>query len=324
VTAGSVALVVIDEAIPMWDLYELGIATAIFGVAHTDLAHPWYDLRLCGLRAGPAGSRPGIVLNAPYGLDELVKADTVIVPSVPEECVEGDGELPAELLDALREAAAAGARMVSLCNGAFALAAAGLLDGRPATAHWSHARTLARRYPRVRVDASVLYVDDGEVLTSAGLSGGLDLCLHLVRRDLGAHVANRLARRMVVPAHRPGGQAQFVEQAMPVSDDGIAPVLQWAVANLHRPLTVDDLASRAGMSARNFHRHLRAATGASPMRWLLHQRLARAQELLETTGLPVDQVSERSGLGSAGNLRHHFAEHVGVSPTEYRRTFPTG
>ncbi|MEU6716259.1 helix-turn-helix domain-containing protein [Nonomuraea sp. NPDC046802] len=322
-SAGSVALVVIDDAIPMWDLYELGIAAAVFGVAHTDLADPWYDLRLCGPSQGVAPSRPGFVLNAPYGLDELVKADTVIVPGVPEECVHGEREIPAELVDALRQAAAGGTRMVSLCNGAFALAAAGLLDARPATAHWAHTRALAERYPRVRVDASVLYVDDGDVLTSAGLSGGLDLCLHLVRRDLGAHVANQLARRLVVPAHRLGGQAQFVEQSLPVTDDGIAPVLQWAVENLHHPLTVDDLAARAGMSARNFHRHLRAATGASPMRWLLHQRLARAQELLERTDLPIDQVSERSGLGSANNLRHHFAQHVGVSPTEYRRTFPS-
>ncbi|MCA2227211.1 helix-turn-helix domain-containing protein [Nonomuraea sp. NEAU-L178] len=323
-SAGTVALVVIDDAIPMWDLYELGIATAVFGVAHTDLADPWYELRLCGVRQGVASSQPGFVLDAPYGLDELTKVDTVIVPAVPEECLHGERDLPAELIDALRRAAAAGARMVSLCNGAFALAAAGLLDGRPATAHWAHTRALAERYPQVRVDATVLYVDDGEVLTSAGLSGGLDLCLHLVRRDLGAHVANQLARRLVVPAHRPGGQAQFVEQALPVTDDGIAPVLQWAAENLHQPLTVDDLAARAGMSARTFHRHLQAATGTSPMRWLLHQRLARAQELLESTYLPIDQISERSGLGTANNLRHHFAQHVGVSPTAYRRTFPAG
>ncbi|MFI7638980.1 GlxA family transcriptional regulator [Nonomuraea sp. NPDC049400] len=321
-SAGSVALVVVDDTISMWDMYELGIATAVFGVAHTDLMDPWYDLRLVGLRPGTSASVPGFTLNAPYGLDELEKVDTVIVPVVPEAYMRGDRELPEELLDALRRASAAGARMVSLCNGVFALAAAGLLDGRPATAHWEHTRELAERYPQVKVDDSVLYVDDGDVFTSAGLSGGLDLCLHIVRRDLGARVANQLARRLVVPAHRPGGQAQYVERAVAVTDDGIAPVLHWALENLDRPLTVDDLAARAGMSVRSFHRNLRAATGTSPMKWLLHQRLARAQLLLETTDLPIEQVSERSGLGSANNLRHHFAVHLGVAPTEYRRAFP--
>ncbi|MEV0823686.1 GlxA family transcriptional regulator [Nonomuraea rubra] len=320
--AGTVALVVIDDAISMWDMYELGIATAVFGVAHTDLADPWYDLRLVGSRPGVPPTAPGFTLNAPYGLDELEKVDTVIVPVVPESYMNGGRELPADLLAALRGAAARGARLVSLCNGVFALAAAGLLDGRPATAHWEHTRELAERYPRVQVDESVLYVDDGDVLTSAGLSGGLDLCLHIVRRDLGARVANQLARRLVVPAHRPGGQAQYVERALDVTDDGIAPVLHWALEHLDRPLTVEDLAARAGMSVRSFHRNLRAATGTSPMKWLLHQRLARAQQLLETTELPIDQVSERSGLGSANNLRHHFATHLGVAPTEYRRAFP--
>ncbi|WP_043624195.1 GlxA family transcriptional regulator [Nonomuraea candida] len=321
-STGTVALVVIDDAIAMWDMYELGIATAVFGVAHTDLADPWYDLRVCGLRPGRPPAGPGFALNAPYGLEELEKADTVIVPVVPESYMNTGRELPAELLDALRRASAAGARMVSLCNGVFALAAAGLLDGRPATAHWEHARELAEKYPRVKVDDSVLYVDDGDVLTSAGLSGGLDLCLHIVRRDLGARVANQLARRLVVPAHRPGGQAQFVERAVAVTDGGIAPVLHWAVEHLDRPLTVEDLAARAGMSVRSFHRNLRAATGTTPMKWLLHQRLARAQLLLETTDLSIDQIGERSGLGSANNLRHHFAAHVGVTPSEYRRAFP--
>jgi transcriptional regulator GlxA family with amidase domain len=317
-----VALVVIDDAISMWDMYELGIATAVFGVDHSDLADPWYDLRVVGMRPGTPSAAPGFTCNAPYGLEELERADTVIVPVVPEAYMRGDRDLPQELLDALRRASAAGARMVSLCNGVFAFAAAGLLDGRPATAHWEHTRELADLYPQVRVDDSVLYVDDGDVLTSAGLSGGLDLCLHIVRRDLGARVANQLARRLVVPAHRPGGQAQFVERAITVTDDGIAPVLHWALEHLDHPLTVEDLAARAGMSVRSFHRNLRAATGTSPMKWLLHQRLARAQQLLETTDLPIELISERSGLGSANNLRHHFAAHLGVAPTEYRRAFP--
>ncbi|MCT2593010.1 helix-turn-helix domain-containing protein [Streptomyces sp. N2-109] len=325
-SAGSVALAVVnDSALPHWDVFELGIACAVFGLDHSDLADPWYELRLCGLNPGAPHAAPGFVLNAEYGLNELARADTVMVPAVPEECVDGSRELPEELLRALRRAADAGCRMVSLCNGSFALAAAGILDGRRATAHWAHTETLARRFPKVEVDDTVLYIDDGDVLTSAGLSGGLDLCLHLVRRDLGARVANQLARLLVVPAHRPGGQAQFVERAVvPADDDSLAPVLHWASSQLDRPLTVDELATRAGLSVRTFHRRLRAATGITPMQWLLGQRLSRAQELLESGDLPIEKVSELSGLGTANNLRRHFARHLGVSPTDYRRAFPAG
>jgi AraC family transcriptional regulator, transcriptional activator FtrA len=324
-TTGSVALAVIDDAaIPMCDVYELGIACEVFGVAHDDLADPWYELRLCGLNPGRPHTSPGLVLNTDHGMDALVDADTVIVPAVPMAVMDGDEPLAPELVEALRKASANGARMVSLCNGAFALAEAGLLDGRRATAHWSHTEALARRFPSISVDDSVLYVDDGDVLTSAGLSAGLDLCLHLVRNDLGADVANRLARRLVVPAHRPGGQAQFVARAVPVTDDdSLAPILQWALENLEHPLTVDALADRANMTPRTFHRRLVAATGTTPMKWLLNQRLARAQTLLETTDLPIDRISERSGLGSGNNLRRHFALHLGLPPTEYRRAFPS-
>lgn len=322
---GSVALVVFDDGpLAPWDMFEIGLACAVFGVRHDGIADPWYDLRLCGVSRNAADGAPGFVLNAPYGLDELARADTVIVPAVPEECVHGTREIPAALITALREAADAGARIVSLCNGAFALAAAGLLDGRRATAHWEHTGILARRHPAVEVDDEVLYIDDGDVLTSAGMSGGLDLCLHLVRRDLGARVANQLARVLVVPAHRPGGQAQFVERAVPESDDdNLTPVLAWATDNLHEALAVDDLAARAGMSPRTFHRRMRAALGTTPLQWLLAQRLSRAQELLESTDLPIDHVGERSGLGTANNLRRQFALHLGVSPTAYRRAFPS-
>ncbi|WP_367136876.1 helix-turn-helix domain-containing protein [Saccharothrix sp. HUAS TT1] len=322
--AGSVAVAVVDDtAITPLELYEVGIACAIFGVPQPDLADPWYELRLCGPRphARPAGG-PGFALVTPYGFDDLVGADTVIVPSVPDACVDGDREIPPELVAALRRAAASGARVVSLCNGAFALAAAGLLDGRRATAHWLHTAELARRHPSVDVDDSVLYVDGGDVLTSAGLSAGLDLCLHLVRLDLGARVANEVARRMVVPAHRGGGQAQFVASAVPAADShGLGPVLDWAVDRLGDPITVDDLAYRAGMSPRTFFRRLRAATGTTPLRWLLQQRLSRAQSLLESTDLPVERISELSGLGSAANLRRHFTARFRVSPTAYRRAF---
>ncbi|MGC5036588.1 MULTISPECIES: GlxA family transcriptional regulator [unclassified Streptomyces] len=316
-------MVVTEEiGVPSWDLYELSIPCTVFGKPQPDLADPWYELRLCRVGAGEADG-PGLSLRTPYGPDDLVGADTVVVPSVPDACVEEGRPLPVELIDALREAHRAGARMVSLCTGAFALAEAGLLDGRRATAHWMHTAQLAERYPKVEVDASVLYVDEGDVLTSAGLTAGLDLCLHLVRRDLGAHVANQLARRMVVPAHRPGGQAQFIELSVPARDDeGLAPVLAWARAHLDRPLTVADLARRAAMSPRTFYRRLQAATGTTPLQWLLDQRLGRARSLLESTDLPIEKVGELSGLGTANNLRHHFLRHLGVSPGDYRRAFP--
>ncbi|MEV0150253.1 MULTISPECIES: helix-turn-helix domain-containing protein [unclassified Nonomuraea] len=325
-SAGTVALVVPEGiGIPSWDLYELSIPCTVFGKPQPDLADPWYDLRLCAVGSGGSGggSPYELSVRTRHGLDDLAGADTVIVTSVPDPCVEDGEPLPPGLADALRRAHEAGARMVSLCTGAFALAEAGLLDGRRATAHWMHTAQLAARYPKVLVDDSVLYVDDGDVLTSAGVTAGLDLCLHLVRRDLGAHVANQLARRMVVPAHRPGGQAQFVDLSVPVTDDaGLEPVLEWARARLDQPLTVEDLARRAAMSPRTFYRRLRAVTGTTPLRWLLNQRIGLAQSLLESTDLPIERVGELSGLGTANNLRHHFLRQVGVSPGDYRRAFP--
>ncbi|MFC9029215.1 GlxA family transcriptional regulator [Streptomyces arboris] len=326
-SAGSVAVVVAEEMhVPSWDLYELSIPCTVFGKPQPDLAEPWYDLRLCGTReSGPEepAQGAGLSLRTRYGLADLVGADTVIVPSVPDACVDEGRPLPPELITALRLAYDSGARMVSLCTGAFALAEAGILDGRRATAHWMHTAQLAARYPKVEVDDSVLYVDDGDVLTSAGLTAGLDLCLHLVRRDLGAHVANQLARRMVVPAHRPGGQAQFIDQPMPATDDrGLAPVLDWARERLDEPLTVEDLARQAAMSPRTLYRRLQAATGVTPLQWLLNQRLRLAQSLLESTDLPISRIGELSGLGTANNLRHHFLKQIGVSPSDYRRAFP--
>ena len=321
--AGTVAIAVAgDISSCLWDLYEVAIPCAVFGMAQPDLADPWYDLRLCAAPSAAAHDGQGFSLRTRHGFDDLITADTVIVAAVPDAVVYGDAVVSPGLVDALRRAADAGARMVSLCSGAFALAEAGLLDGRRATAHWMHSRHLAERYPAVQVDDSVLYVDHGDVLTSAGMSACLDLCLHLVRCDLGAHVANQLARRMVVPAHRFGGQAQFIDLSVPVTDDaGLAPVLQWATEHLDRPLTVDELARRAGVSTRTFHRKLRAVAGTTPLRWLLNQRVARAQTLLETTSLPIEKISGHCGLGSAANLRRHFAAHVGVTPTDYRRAF---
>lgn len=321
-SAGSVALIVPDE-IRVLDLYELSIPATVFGMPQPDLADPWYDLRLCRTGEQAREDNGGFALRSPYGLDDLVGAHTVIVSWVPDDVIDEGRPVPAELVTALRRAHDAGARMVSLCVGAFALAEAGLLDGRRATAHWMHTAQLAERYPRVHVDDSVLYVDDGDVLTSAGMTAGLDLCLHLVRRDLGAHVANQLARRMVVPAHRAGGQAQFIDLSVPPSDSqSLAPVLDWARARLDQPLTIEDLARRAAMSPRTLYRRLHAATGTTPLQWLLNQRLARAQTLLESTDLSVERIARLSGLGTANNLRHHFLKQIGISPGDYRRAFP--
>ncbi|MGW1138112.1 helix-turn-helix domain-containing protein [Streptomyces zhihengii] len=322
---GVVAIAVVPDprvGLSLWEMYELTIACTVFGIPQPDLADPWYTLRLCGDTAAEPVAAGLFTPRPTHPLGGLVGADTVIVPSVPDACVEDGEPVPEALVEALRAAAASGARMVSLCTGAFALAAAGLLDGRRATAHWQHTGQLAARHPAVRVDDSVLYTDEGGVLTSAGATAALDLCLHLVRRDLGAQVAGRLARRLVVPVHRGGGQAQFIEHPVPeTDDDGLGPVLQWAARHLGKPLSVAELARRARMSPRTFHRRLLAATGTTPLRWLLTQRLALAQSLLETTGLPVERIGERCGLGGAANLRHHFTRAFGISPSEYRRSF---
>lgn len=321
-TPGSVAVAVINDTdMQVCEVYETAITYAVFGDPQLDLADPWYELTMCSI-GEPSQAASGFSLRSTHGLDDLVKADTVIVPSVPHSVVTRGAALPDEFIDALRQAAGTGARMVSLCTGAFALAEAGLLDGRRATAHWSNTADLARRYPKVTVDESVLYVDEGDVLTSAGMSAGLDLCLHLVRRDLGAYVANQVARRMVVSAHRPGGQAQFVDLAMPVSgNDNLGLVMDWAEKNLDQPLTVDAMARRSGMSERVFFRRFQAATGLTPLKWLLNKRLAHAQTLLETTDLPIERISVYSGLGTAANLRRHFTIRVGATPTEHRHAF---
>ena len=320
---GTVAIAMLNDTdLQVCELYESAIAYAVFGDPQPDLADPWYDVRMVSVAPDRGAKARGFSVRTEHGIEDLVGADTVIIPSVPDAIVTRGEPLDPELVDVLRRAAAGGARMVSLCTGAFALAEAGLLDGRRATAHWMNTADLAKRYPKIDVDDSVLYVDDGDVLTSAGMSAGLDLCLHLVRRDLGAHVANQLARRMVVSAHRPGGQAQFVDLSVPVTDDqSLGPVMDWAAERLDQPLTVDGMARQAGMSTRTFFRRLQAATGTTPLKWLLNQRLSRAQTLLETTDLPIEKIGEHSGLGTAANLRRHFTTHVGVTPTDYRQAF---
>jgi transcriptional regulator GlxA family with amidase domain len=310
----SVALAVADGT----PLFELAAACEVFGVDR-GLAEPWYDFRICG----PDGAEVGGWLTAGirHGLDALADADTVIVPS----CRDVAEPAPPELVDAVRAAHAAGARVASLCTGAFVLAEAGLLDGRRATTHWAHTALLHDRYPAVRVDPDVLYIDDGDVLTSAGKAAGMDLCLHLVRADHGTAVANALARTLVVPPHRAGGQAQFIPAAVgPGPDHALAGLLPWALDRIAQPLTVRDLARRAGMSSRNLARHFHAVTGVSPLRWLLTQRVRRAQELLETSDLSVEQVAARTGMGTATTLRRHFHQQLGVPPETYRRTFRPG
>jgi AraC family transcriptional activator FtrA len=307
----SVAVAVADGT----PLYELAAACEVFGV-NRGLAEPWYDFTVCG----PDGAAVGGWLTAGirHGLASLAAAHTVIVPS----CRDVDEPPLPELVDAVRAAHAAGARVASLCTGAFVLAEAGLLDGRRATTHWAHTALLRDRYPAVHVDPDVLYIDDGDVLTSAGKAAGMDLCLHLVRADHGTAVANALARTLVVPPHRAGGQAQFIPAAVGYGPDHVlAGLLPWALERIEHPLTVRDLARRAGMSSRNLARHFHAVTGVSPLRWLLTQRVRRAQELLETTDLSVEQVATRTGMGTATTLRRHFGQQLGVPPETYRRTF---
>ncbi|WP_069163647.1 helix-turn-helix domain-containing protein [Nocardia altamirensis] len=323
-TGHVVAIAVTPGALHPWDIYELGVIAAIFGTPYPNLADPWYELRVCSTQPDAAESAVGggVYLRADYGPDELRSADTVFVPSIAYDCVTGDRPVPQELLDALVDAHGHGARMVALCNGAFALAAAQLLNGRKVATYWEHAAILARRYPAVEVDRSALYVDDGDILTSAGMTTAIDLSLHLVRSDFGAAVANRLARRLVTPPHRTGGQAQFVDlSAEAKAETDLGPVLAWATANLDQPLTVDLLAARANMSPRTFHRRLHQSIGQTPKQWLLSRRLAHAQSLLESTDFGIERISRLCGLGTATNLRRHFAAVVGVTPAEYRRTF---
>ncbi|MEV6208741.1 helix-turn-helix domain-containing protein [Kitasatospora sp. NPDC051914] len=321
----TVAVYAFDGMAP----FELGVVVEVFGLARPELsgllAAPWYDVRVCADRPGtPLNAVGGFTLTAPHGLDELAAADTVMVVAVPNAF---GGEVSPGLVAALRTAHERGARIVSICSGAFALAAAGLLDGLEATTHWRYAGLLQQRHPAVKVDPDVLYVDNGSVLTSAGSAAGIDLCLHLVRRDHGARVANTVARRFVVPPHRGGGQAQFIEAAVaPVAaeDDGVTRSMQWALDHLAEPLTVPLLARAARMSDRSYLRHFTARNGTSPMRWVTAQRIAASLPLLESPDGTVEEIATAVGFESAATFRHHFGRTMRVSPTAYRRTFGRG
>jgi AraC family transcriptional regulator, transcriptional activator FtrA len=311
----DVAVVVYDGFAP----FELGVACEVFGddrwVAPSD---PWYRLFICGDQSAPITADGGLQILVPHGLETLSSMDTVIVTPTYRP-----RDVPESVFEALRSAHARGCRIVSLCSGAFVLAEAGLLNGRSAATHWTECDELARRYPEVLVDSGVLYVDEGDILTSAGSAAGIDLCLHVVRRDYGSEVATQLARQLVVPPQRDGGQAQFIEKPLPVLDSSnlFADTVAWLQEHLDEPVTVEDLAARSAMSPRTFARQFLAATGTTPYQWLVRQRVQHAQRLLEVTQLSIDGVAERSGFCTAGNLRKHFSRIVHTSPQAYRHTF---
>ena len=298
--------------------FEFGIVVEVFGLRRPELDVPWYRFSVCGLKKGPMRATGGVTLRATAGLEALSRAATIVIPG----WCDAAAPPPPRLLDALRRAHKRGARLVSICSGVFVLAAAGVLDGKRATTHWRYASQLAERYPTVRVDPDVLYIDEGNVLTSAGSAAGIDLLLHIVRLDYGAAIANQVAKRLVVPPHRDGGQAQYVPAAVRESAErGLAPLLDWARRHLQQPLAVAQLARRAAMSERNFARRFRAETGTTPHRWLTHERLLAAQRLLETTDDSIDRIAEAVGLQTAPTLRHHFRRALHTSPAAYRRRF---
>ncbi|NUP34039.1 MAG: transcriptional regulator FtrA [Streptomycetaceae bacterium] len=312
---GSVAVLAFDGMAP----FELGSVVEIFGLPRPELGVPWYRFFVCGESREPLRVVGGFSITVEHGLDVLAAADTVIVPGVADV----RGPVSPALVEALRAARGRGARIVSICSGAFALAAAGLLDGRTATTHWKYAELLAERYPEVRVDADVLYVDGDDVLTSAGSAAGLDLCLHLVRKDHGAKVANAVARRLVIPPHREGGQAQFIRAAVGEvdGDDGIARSMAWALEHVAEPITVADLAAQAHVSQRTYLRRFSAQTGTSPVRWVLTQRIRASLALLEETAASVEEVGAAVGFESPVTFRHHFGRAMGTSPSAYRKAF---
>ncbi|GAA0575085.1 helix-turn-helix domain-containing protein [Actinomadura livida] len=310
------AVVVREGVQPM----ELGLVHQLFGGAWSPGGEPLYEVVSCAVEPGPVVTAADFAVVVAHGLDVLEDAGTVVVPAAPavDEVRPGDGPVPAALV-AARER---GARIASICTAAFVLAEAGLLEGRRATTHWLSCERFAARFPGVRVDAAVLYADEGDVLTSAGEAAGIDLCLHMIRRDHGAAVAGDVARRTVVPPHREGGQAQFIARPVPEPrGSSTAAARAWALERLDRPVTLAELAGRASMSVRTFTRRFREETGVSPQAWLAGQRVERARRLLEETDLPVEAVAARAGFGTAASLRAHLQAAVGVAPTAYRATF---
>lgn len=299
--------------------FEFGVAVELFGLPRPEMGAAWYRFEVTAIEPGPLRATGGVWLEVDGGLERLAGAHTIVVPGWRDPAERP----PEELLDALRQAHAGGARLMSICSGVFVLAATGLLAGRRATTHWRYTERLARSFPDITVAPDVLYVDEGDILTSAGSAAGIDLGLHLIRRDFGRNAANAVARRLVVPPHREGGQAQILERPVPTAYEGprLGPLFDRIRRRLGEPLSVPALAAEVGMSPRTFLRRFREATGCTPKEWLVRERLAHARALLESSGATVEEIAAICGLGSAKNLRLHFRTHFDCGPSDYRRRF---
>lgn len=309
-----VAILVLPSVVP----FDLAVPLQVFGYPREDLGARRYRAVVCCERPGLVPSARGIAIHVGHGLGALRSADTIIVPGIDDL----DHAIAPVVLRGLQRAYARGARVASICTGSFVLAAAGLLDGRRATTHWIDVPAMRERFPSVQVDPDVLYTEDGRIFTSAGIAAGIDLCLHLVHRDFGVRLANAIARRLVVPPHRAGGQAQYIPE--PVAEPTgrtLEPTRAWMLARLGTPLTVGAMAAHAGVPVRTFVRRFRAESGVSPLQWVLRQRVLAAQRMLEASNAPVERIAQRTGFGSPVSLRAHFRRVIGVSPLAYRRTF---
>lgn len=296
--------------------FEYGICAEVFGLERPEFDH-WYDYSVCAMDDGPIRSIGGLEISAPNNTGAIKNAGTIVIPGW-----RGSNEVPPDhILELLVQAHKRGARILSICSGVFVLAAAGLLSGRRATTHWRYCNTLKRAYPEINVVPDVLYVDDGELLTSAGSAAGLDLCLHLVRRDWGAVIANRVAKRLVIPTHREGGQAQFVDHLVVDEENSLSAVLDWARAHIDEPLDIDRLSDRAGMSARSLSRHFKRVTGSSPGAWVQKERIRFACDLLESSDQSIEQIATDTGFSSATAFRHQFRQGLGTNPKQYRSHF---
>jgi AraC family transcriptional activator FtrA len=298
--------------------FEFGCTVELFALERPELKIPWYRFAVCAAERGPIQATGGVILEVPHTLKLLDSADTIVIPGWRDV----DEEPSRQIVRALKRAHERGARLCSICSGVFVLAAAGVLDGKRATTHWKYVERLRQRYPRIQVEANSLYVDEKQVLSSAGSAAGLDVLLHLVRKDHGARIANQVAQRLVIPPHREGDQAQFIPRPMAANEDGrLSRLLDFIRSHLALEHTIESLAARAAMSARTLQREFQAATGVAPYQWIIRERVQRARELLETSRLSPERIAELVGLGSGESLRHHFRRQVGTAPARYRRQF---